>query len=81
MGVEVSSRNLPLRAQRQVRVTWQKLVVHQASNRTARPNPGKNRSVSSSVFHVCIFRSFATTETQLKIYDFSGETFKDFEVL
>ena len=28
-----------------------------------------------------IFRSFATTVSQLKICDFSGETFKDFEVL
>ena len=27
-----------------------------------------------------LYRSFATTVSQLKIYDFSGETFKDFEV-
>jgi len=27
------------------------------------------------------YRSFATTVSQLKISDFSGETFKDFEVL
>jgi hypothetical protein len=27
------------------------------------------------------YRSFATTVTQLKICDFSGETFKGFEVL
>ena len=62
-------------------MTWQKLVVQQASNRTARPNPGKNKSLSSSVYHVCIYFSFATTVSQLKIYDFSGETFKGFEVL
>ena len=28
-----------------------------------------------------IYRSFATTESQLKISDFSGEKFKGFEVL
>jgi len=27
------------------------------------------------------YRSFATTLSQLKMCDFSGETFKDFEVL
>jgi hypothetical protein len=27
------------------------------------------------------YRSFSTTESQLKMCDFSGETFKDFEVL
>jgi hypothetical protein len=27
------------------------------------------------------YRSFATTVSQIKISDFSGETFKDFEVL
>jgi len=28
-----------------------------------------------------VYRSFATSVSQLKIYDFSGETFKSFEVL
>jgi hypothetical protein len=31
--------------------------------------------------HNCTYRPFATTVSQLKICDFSGETFKDFEVL
>jgi hypothetical protein len=31
--------------------------------------------------HNCRYRSFATTMSQLKICDFSGETFKRFEVL
>ena len=31
--------------------------------------------------YVCIYRSFATTVSQLKMCDFSGETFKVFEVL
>jgi len=30
---------------------------------------------------VVTYSSFATTVSQLKINDFSGETFKDFEVL
>jgi hypothetical protein len=30
---------------------------------------------------VCVYRSFATTASQLKMYDFSGKTFKGFEVL
>jgi hypothetical protein len=30
---------------------------------------------------VIVYRSFATTVSQLKISDFSGETFKGFEVL
>ena len=32
-------------------------------------------------FMLNLYRSFATTVSQLKICDFSGETFKDFEVL
>jgi hypothetical protein len=31
--------------------------------------------------HNCTYRPFATTVSQLKICDFSGETFKGFEVL
>jgi len=31
--------------------------------------------------YISIYRSFATTESELKINDFSGETFRGFEVL
>ena len=34
-----------------------------------------------TVLKNCLYRSFATTVSQLKIYDFSVETFKGFEVL
>jgi hypothetical protein len=37
--------------------------------------------VGAAAYSVGIYRSFATTVSQLKICDFSGETFKNFEVL
>jgi len=33
------------------------------------------------MFHLNTYRSFATTLSQLKICDFSGETFKGYEML
>ena len=40
----------------------------------------KNFSYSLQ-FSLATYRSFATTVSQLKMCDFSGETFKGFEVL
>jgi len=33
------------------------------------------------IFYICIYSSFATIVSQFKMCDFSGETFKGFEVL
>ena len=40
-----------------------------------------NFDCSAPLGAVTAYRSFATTVSQLKICDFSGETFKGFEVL
>jgi hypothetical protein len=45
--------------------------------------PGPHKYTYRLIIYMCmyIYRSFATTVTQLKISDFSVEAFKGFEVL